>query len=243
MCLCPVSVKKHGSKYYTYVSCGQCPECKKYEANVWNNRMMLERPKWKDSFLITLTINPDNYLFFERPKNFKRYLQLMFKRLRKFGVKFRYFLVAENGSLNYRLHCHLIYYTNWVSIIQVWKLFRYFYNLGFINIKRCNNGAYRYLMKYLQKGTKFRLISKGIGYLKDKELYSYVKENKFLHKYYYDKFREKFGDKELFKVKLERDLEEKQRLFRKSKWKNDKNNPKNIKTRKELLQWKTRYMK
>lgn len=238
MCLCPVPVKKHGQKHYYYVSCGKCPECKKYEANLWSNRMLIERPNWKNSFLITLTLNPFHYDFFEHKKNYKRYLQLMFKRMRKFGVKFRYFLVAENGSLNYRLHCHLIYYTNWVSIIQVWKLFRYYYNLGYINIKHCNNGAYRYLMKYLEKGAKFRLISKGIGNIQSSKLHDYIFENKYCHKYFYDKYRKEYGDKALFELKLKRDKVEKNRLFRKSKWKTDKNNPKNIKIRKDSHEWK-----
>lgn len=243
MCLNPLSVKKHYSKHYMYVSCGKCPECKKYEANLWNNRLLLERPKWQRSFLITLTINPYNYDYFQHKRNYKRYLQLMFKRIRKFGVNFRYFLVAESGSLNFRLHCHMIYFTNWVNIIQVWKLFKHFYRLGFINIKPCNNGAYRYLMKYLEKGSLFRLISKGIGYLPDNVLYSYILSNRFCHKYYYDKFRKIFGDEELFKLKLLRDNDELKRLFLRKSWKDDRNNPANIKTRKELITWRLRYMK
>lgn len=109
-----------GSRRYT-VPCGHCLQCRKAQARMWSNRLMMEMHYHDSSYFVTLTyddlhIPVSRFLSDETgevafwPTLRKRDVQLFFKRLRKrFSMdKIRYYIAGEYGPSTQRPHYHSI---------------------------------------------------------------------------------------------------------------------------------------
>lgn len=140
------------------VPCGQCVECLRDNAQDWAYRSAIEAKKYSDNCMITLTYaKTDGNLC-------KRDAQLFFKRLRKNGVKCRYFGCGEYGSKGLRPHYHFVifgyvppdlefFYID-KSGIPVYKsdFISKVWGLGFISVtKGFDMRASIYASLYLQK--------------------------------------------------------------------------------------------
>lgn len=88
--------------------CGKCEGCLMDRARAWRIRIMHEAQLYLENYMVTYTYD-DSHL----PENGSlcyRDLQLMFKRLRKNGRRFKFFCSGEYGTVNLRPHYHVIYF-------------------------------------------------------------------------------------------------------------------------------------
>lgn len=85
--------------------CGQCLPCRINRQRVWAHRIMLESTMYKENSFVTLTYDDLNLP--EGDTLVPRHPQLWIKRLRRAGLKFRYYLVGEYGETTHRPHYHL----------------------------------------------------------------------------------------------------------------------------------------
>lgn len=254
MCLSQISIKKAGNDYYSLVNCGKCDECLAYNVQLWTNRLLLEKKNWNSIFFVTFTLNPVSYLTYQDPFLYKDFFQRMFKRMRKNLIKFKYFLVAERGSLDYRLHAHCILFINNYDILSLYNILKLKYytddnirfqtddiystidnsivkeptnTLGFISVKPCYTGGIKYVLGYLKDPHEFRLISKGLGKLANNELYDYVADNSHISKYHSDKFKKIYGEIEFNRLTIQKNTFYNYKN-NKLPYKYNKNNPKNV---------------
>lgn len=98
----------YSNKYYEPLElpCGRCIGCRLRRSRDWSVRCMAEAKLHKQTCFITLTYNnanlPDNGTLV------KKDVQDFLKRLRKnLGVKVRYYMCGEYGTLNSRPHYHI----------------------------------------------------------------------------------------------------------------------------------------
>ena len=92
------------------VPCGQCMNCRVNKKRIWVTRCALEASCHPYTAFITLTYDEKNL-----PKDEngvavlnRRDPPLFFKRLRRAGLKFRYFGVGEYGDQTWRPHYHML---------------------------------------------------------------------------------------------------------------------------------------
>lgn len=148
------------------VPCGKCAICLTNRRNDWAVRLLEESKNYLDCDFLTLTYNDDHY-----EEVSKTTLQLFFKRLRKRGLVFRYYAVAEYGSITRRSHYHLLMFgvsnlshDYWVAVDKSW-VDGNGNSLGFVKHGDVNIASIQYCCKYHvnpdEKG--FVLMSKGIG--------------------------------------------------------------------------------
>ena len=94
------------------VRCGKCEHCRKYQNDEWANRMIMEQIGTNASvFFITLSFGEKHYEFVksvEKIEVYRRYIVPFKKRLRSYGLKFRFYCVSELGEENGRFHFHLL---------------------------------------------------------------------------------------------------------------------------------------
>lgn len=96
------------------VPCGKCSGCRADQSLMWSIRGYHESTQHEQNSFLTLTYD-DNHLPVDRQID-KRHLQLFFKRLRKSGLKFRYFACGEYGSQTRRPHYHaIIFGRDWLE--------------------------------------------------------------------------------------------------------------------------------
>lgn len=89
------------------VPCGQCLGCRLDYAKHWAIRLMAEA-HGQDCSFVTLTYDEEHL---PRPPSLqKKDLQKFFKRLRRSGVKFRYFASGEYGDKKKRPHYHVAFF-------------------------------------------------------------------------------------------------------------------------------------
>lgn len=98
--------------------CHKCEGCRNDYAKEWAIKILLESECWKDSSnlsnnsFITLTYNDDHipmYGSLDYFGDWESFLKRFREKLsRDFGIKIRYFMVGEYGSLNLRPHYHAI---------------------------------------------------------------------------------------------------------------------------------------
>ena len=89
-----------------YVPCGKCDECLKAKRREWAYRCYAESKTSDITLFVTLTYaETDNIERYE-------YLQKYYKKLRKAGLKFRYFGCTEYGDTFGRLHHHILFFLN-----------------------------------------------------------------------------------------------------------------------------------
>jgi len=87
--------------------CGQCTGCRLERAKTWAVRCLHEASLHSDNSFITLTYNDENLPVDESLDH--RQVQLFFKKLRKAGIRFRYYMCGEYGeNFTKRPHYHII---------------------------------------------------------------------------------------------------------------------------------------
>jgi len=90
--------------------CGRCVGCRLERARQWAMRCVHEMSLWRVNSYVTLTYD-DNELVYGGQLHgilYPRHLVLFWKRLRKYGAKFRYFACGEYGDKLSRPHYHAI---------------------------------------------------------------------------------------------------------------------------------------
>lgn len=157
------------------VPCGQCAWCKKRKQDEWFLRFKEESHNLPNVRFLTLTNDDEhmkcNYLnidtgqlfsnlpdlplgldahVIKAPTNDYRDMQLYFKRVRKAYKKpLKYFAVGEYGSDSSRPHFHAIVFgSDSFDSILVDK-----WSNGLVTDVPANDGSFRYVTKYLLKGS------------------------------------------------------------------------------------------
>lgn len=173
-CLHPINVKG------TLVPCGKCPVCRQNRRQSLATRFILEAAHCNGNvFFITLTYddyhlntccipnyNPPivdipncpgpygSYDFAFPDACFdKREVQLLIKRLRKKGFRFKYFFSCEYGSLFYRPHLHgiLFFQDQRLSISYFQSVLEKEWGKGRIEVSYANDNRLAYCAKYALK--------------------------------------------------------------------------------------------
>lgn len=90
--------------------CGRCIGCRLERSRQWAIRCLNEMSLWRENSYLTLTYAEDALTFGAASHGIlvQRDLTLFWKRLRKSGVKFRYFACGEYGDETHRPHYHAI---------------------------------------------------------------------------------------------------------------------------------------
>ena len=98
------------------VRCGRCEHCRKYQNDEWATRMIMEQIGSECSvFFVTLSFAESHYkkiAYVERTQVYREYVVPFKKRLRSYGVKFRFFCVSELGEQYGRFHFHFVIFVN-----------------------------------------------------------------------------------------------------------------------------------
>lgn len=171
MCLTPIRLKnpsyrgRTGEYFYNTLPCGHCAECLSMRIEDWIIRLKEELRVSKYSIFLTLTYNDDNLPEHNLPS--KKDVQLFHRYLRRKGIKFKYFIVSENGEQFNRIHYHGIYFIN-AYIEDLYSILANTWNKGYIFMGEANGKTIRYVTKYILKdfgGTEdnFYLMSKNLG--------------------------------------------------------------------------------
>lgn len=113
---------------YIQVPCGSCSQCLSLRQQWFNQRVQMESLR-SHLFMFTLTYNDESLVYTDIGEYQIAYplysdVQNMFKRLRKDGYKFRYWVTSEYGSIHKRPHFHGILaldksvYTEDISVLE-----------------------------------------------------------------------------------------------------------------------------
>lgn len=170
MCISPMNIINRSNhfdpvsdKFRMLVPCGKCAECRSLYQNEWFIRCYYE---WlhssKLTLFYTLTFDQDNLpTYYGIPCFEKRHVQLFLKRLRfrldKKGIKLKYMITSEYGSLRGRPHYHALFFLD--SVITGYSFMRLVQDCwpyGFIKpgdnygIVNSANGI-KYVTKYVSK--------------------------------------------------------------------------------------------
>ena len=102
---------------YIYVPCGHCPECVRSRQNDIIQRTNLESLE-SHLYFCTLTYNNEHLPTLDNPFRLGEsftyaditHVQLLMKRLRNHGLKFRYLATSERGTKRGRPHFHIIFF-------------------------------------------------------------------------------------------------------------------------------------
>lgn len=91
-----------------YVPCGSCKGCRRERARQWTIRLVHESTLHERLSEVTLTYDDESI----PPGRSLRHrdVQLFFKRLRKAGYSFRYYMCGEYGDEKQRPHYHVLLY-------------------------------------------------------------------------------------------------------------------------------------
>lgn len=108
MCPRPIGIIDSRTKVARLVPCGQCIVCRVNYAMAWCFRNECEARCFDDDHMCFVTLTYDDLHC--TGSLCKRDYQLFFKRLRKAGFNFRYFLCGEYGTKSHRPHYHFIMY-------------------------------------------------------------------------------------------------------------------------------------
>lgn len=130
--------------------CGHCIQCRINRRLVWTYRLTNEYRKWHyvGSF-VTATYSDDKYDCL-LGLNYS-HIQKYFKRLRKAGYKFKYFVTGEYGSDTARCHWHILFFG--IPSSERKRLFE-FWNYCYYPRFTCEpitSSRIRYCLKYLDK--------------------------------------------------------------------------------------------
>lgn len=158
ICVNPITIERNGMFYS--VPCGRCFSCVNRYVNDWNLRLRYEMQRHNNVCnFVTLTYNDDNL-----PKDNmlnKDDIIKFFKRLRinsdrEYGVKLKYILTGEYGSLRNRPHYHMLLFgmnkikSNYVNQAAI-NIIRKSWGKGFIDSDYFFSNNVNYIFKYIIK--------------------------------------------------------------------------------------------
>nr|QJB20375.1 MAG: replication initiator protein [Microvirus sp.] len=181
MCLTPISVNKRT------VPCGNCAVCRQQHRAAWAFRLDQEAFVSPVSLFVTLTYEDNNLLYANDDTPVLNYpdLRNYMKKLRKKGLKFKYFAVGEYGEKRHRPHYHVLFFLK--EVIHNDLIFRSEWSFGHIHVKVMNHANIRYCLKdmlkfkgaysHLEKEFRPQIrVSHGMGidYLKKRKNYHKV---------------------------------------------------------------------
>lgn len=114
------------------VRCGRCEHCRKYQNDEWATRMIMEQIGSDSAvFFVTLSFGKkhyDNITSVEKTQVYRDYVVPFKKRLRSYGLKFRFFCVSELGEQFGRFHFHLLLFVDRTAFVSLSALARDFCN-------------------------------------------------------------------------------------------------------------------
>lgn len=115
------------------VRCGRCEHCRKYQNDEWATRMIMEQIGSECSvFFVTLSFADSHYkkiACVEKTQVYREYVVPFKKRLRSYGVKFRFFCVSELGEQYGRFHFHILLFVDKLVFVSLRESARDFCNL------------------------------------------------------------------------------------------------------------------
>jgi len=153
------------------VPCGKCADCIAMHREDWYKRIYIEADNSLFSLFVTLTYDEEHLPWADLPVLNYPDLQKYFKRLRKAGLKFKYFAVGEYGERSARPHYHLLMFFqsifDWEKIENLWQN-------GNVHVMLTNEAMIKYTLKDMLKETSLFdeiprslkphiLCSRGIG--------------------------------------------------------------------------------
>lgn len=187
-CPTPITIRnKSDPKKFDVVPCGRCYACRENRRVDWMIRLKEETLASEKACFVTLTYNDDNLELNENciPSVWKDTLQKYIKRLRKKGLKFRYYAVGEYGGKFKRPHYHLILfdidYEEYEILQNAWYNTETGEIMGTVDYGEVNLASIGYITKYhvnrneepLGANKEFTLMSRrpaiGSSYFKDKD--------------------------------------------------------------------------
>lgn len=103
------------------------------------------------AFFLTLTYDNEHCPSYEGINVLrKRDLQLFFKRLRRYGVLFRYFAIGEYGPTTHRPHYHiLLFLKELYDLHKFSKLVEALWSFGFVSCSDVNGARIAYTVGYM----------------------------------------------------------------------------------------------
>lgn len=114
------------------VRCGRCEHCRKYQNDEWATRMIMEQIGSECAvFFVTLSFADSHYkkiASVEKTQVYRDYVVSFKKRLRSYGVNFRFFCVSELGEQHGRFHFHMLLFVSKLSSISLRESARDFCN-------------------------------------------------------------------------------------------------------------------
>lgn len=94
------------------VRCGKCDHCRKYQNDEWSTRMIMEQIGSESiCFFVTLSFGQSSYekvASVEKTQVYRDFVVPFKKRLRSYGLSFRFFCVSELGEQFGRFHFHIL---------------------------------------------------------------------------------------------------------------------------------------
>lgn len=141
------------------VPCGQCGYCLRRRINDWVIRCKQELKRSPYSYFVTLTFSEVPEVVYQgkvqigkqEVDGFKYPLQCYFKRLRKYGFKFRYLAIGDYGDTFGRPHYHILFFCDTFCdtdlLHQLWSSPKHQEN-GFVTVDRISVNRIRYVVEY-----------------------------------------------------------------------------------------------
>lgn len=144
---CPFKRKVKTPRGWMTLPCGKCLYCASHKSNDWLTRCLCEMSVSTQTFFVTLTYDNEH----KEPIN-KDTLQRFFKRLRKYGLEFRYIALAEYGPRTLRPHYHILFFLRSYRYFSAPTVFeRYLgvvWNAGFVEAKEPEREHIKYVCSY-----------------------------------------------------------------------------------------------
>lgn len=149
MCYFPIRLKR--GKDFFDVPCGKCRVCLQHKKDELNTKLYFEQQSnGNPCYFLTFTLNSFFYDFFRDSYVFSKYVfKKLFANLRK-KWDCRYFVTSELGSHTKRLHFHAIIWLP-ADITTFSDFITKHWKFGFVNVLPANNGAFKYVGKYVIK--------------------------------------------------------------------------------------------
>lgn len=141
-CVSPVSVYVDYMDRNIDVPCGNCYPCQMRRRAEWDLRLMLEYYRSSVAAFVTYTYD-DDYLCVAHSY---REFQLLHKRMRNDGLRFRFYHVSEFGELRGRPHNHeLLFFDNPdFDILELYGYGQY----GLMDVGEVNRASIHYVTKW-----------------------------------------------------------------------------------------------
>lgn len=135
----------------TPFGCGQCLHCRINKSREWTHRIMAENSLHGDSLFVTCTYDPEHLPLNDKNQMIlvKAHHQEYIKKLRKAGLKIRYYVVGEYGERKQRPHLHYILFGAKFEDVQT---IQEKWSYGAVDIGLVTKDSARYVTNYSLKG-------------------------------------------------------------------------------------------